>query len=251
MPHTSARILIIVGRASVLFSGLPEFYVAIAACLRVAPQRNATAAVLCADMGDVLHAAQYALDHYLTVDLSAPYLQRSSLGTPYQKWAHFTNADFANVDACFRALLRTTYRVWHGANETRRIHTRGAIKSAWSWFEVAHRQFRSCAISRESPQLVVCNLVPELSSRALQELDEELRDEVPSIPNAVTFHSLPLDERHVLDDLRAEGARQVRALNGTLTDLRAWVSTHFTSADLVTGPPGNATDFWLGPLDPK
>lgn len=34
---------------------------------------------------DVLNHYDYALKHYLTVALDAPFLQDSSLGTPYQK----------------------------------------------------------------------------------------------------------------------------------------------------------------------
>ena len=36
---------------------------------------------------DVVNHYHHALEHYLTVPLDAPFLQDSSLGTPYQKWA--------------------------------------------------------------------------------------------------------------------------------------------------------------------
>jgi hypothetical protein len=229
-----------------LFAGFPEFYDAAANLLRTTPQRNATAAVLCRDMGDLLHAAEYALTHYFPIDLSAPYLQRSSLGTPYQKWAHFTNDDYASVDVCVRALLRTTYRVWHGSNEARIDHTRGAIKSAWAWFEAVHRQFRSCAISKVSPELLVGAISPDLARRVLADLTEGALDDVPMETSAVVFSSVPLQDRSVLHDFQTEGAHQLLLMNGTLANLRNWVATHFTAADLVANSPGSAADFSFG-----
>lgn len=62
---------------------------------------------------DVINHYRYALDHYLTVPLDAPYLQNSSLGTPYQKWAHFTNEDFALLSFAVHNLLRYTSRLVH------------------------------------------------------------------------------------------------------------------------------------------
>jgi hypothetical protein len=55
---------------------------------------------------DVINHYRYALDHYLTVPLDAPFLQNSSLGTPYQKWAHFTNEDFGLLSFAVHNLLR-------------------------------------------------------------------------------------------------------------------------------------------------
>jgi len=57
---------------------------------------------------DVINHYRYALTHYLTVDLSAPFLQHSSLGTPYQKWAKFTNDDFNMLFFAIENLLRYT-----------------------------------------------------------------------------------------------------------------------------------------------
>jgi hypothetical protein len=62
---------------------------------------------------DVINHYQYALDHYLTVPLDAPFLQKSSLGTPYQKWAYFTNEDFGLLSFAVHNLLRYTSRLIH------------------------------------------------------------------------------------------------------------------------------------------
>src|SRR5579859_6772497 len=62
---------------------------------------------------DVINHYRYALDHYLTVPLDAPFLQNSSLGTPYQKWAYFTNEDFGLLSFAVHNLLRYTSRLIH------------------------------------------------------------------------------------------------------------------------------------------
>lgn len=60
---------------------------------------------------DVLNQYRYALEHYLTVDLAAPFLQNSSLGSPHQKWGKFTNDDFALLSFHIKNLVRYTARL--------------------------------------------------------------------------------------------------------------------------------------------
>jgi len=62
---------------------------------------------------DVINHYRYALDHYLTVPLDAPFLQNSSLGSPYQKWSFFTNKDFELLSFAVHNLLRYTSRLIH------------------------------------------------------------------------------------------------------------------------------------------
>lgn len=62
---------------------------------------------------DVLNSYRYALDHYLVVDLDAPFLQRSSIGSPYAKWSKFVNDDFSALSFAIGNLLRYTARLVH------------------------------------------------------------------------------------------------------------------------------------------
>jgi hypothetical protein len=62
---------------------------------------------------DVLNHYRYALTHYFTLTLSEPYLQNSSLGTPYQKWAFFVNKNFDMLSFAIHNLLRYTSRLVH------------------------------------------------------------------------------------------------------------------------------------------
>lgn len=81
--------------------------------LRISP----LASVVYMMQRDVINHYRYALKHYLTVDLSSPFLQNSSLGTPYQKWAKFTNEDFDTLFFSISNLLRYTARLLHNVVE--------------------------------------------------------------------------------------------------------------------------------------
>lgn len=60
---------------------------------------------------DVVNHLRYAATHYLPISLSAPYLQDSSLGPPYTKWAKFTNDDFEILSFACITLMRYTSRL--------------------------------------------------------------------------------------------------------------------------------------------
>jgi hypothetical protein len=77
--------------------------------LRVAPL---PAAVFMMQV-DVVNHYRHALTHYFTLPLSERFLQNSSLGTPYQKWAYFVNEDFALLSFAVHNLLRYTSRLVH------------------------------------------------------------------------------------------------------------------------------------------
>lgn len=60
---------------------------------------------------DVINQYRYALEHYLHVNLKSSFLQNSSLGTPYEKWAKFTNEDFENLFFAIGNWVRYTARL--------------------------------------------------------------------------------------------------------------------------------------------
>lgn len=66
---------------------------------------------------DVINQYRYALDHHLTVELTAPFLQNSSLGTPFQKWAKFTNDECDGLSNCMEK-LGIAKRFWYIAEWT-------------------------------------------------------------------------------------------------------------------------------------
>ncbi len=62
---------------------------------------------------DVINHYRYSLDHYFTISLSEPYLQNSSHGSPYQKWAFFVNENWKLMSYTVHQLLRYTSRLIH------------------------------------------------------------------------------------------------------------------------------------------
>jgi hypothetical protein len=62
---------------------------------------------------DVINHYRYALTHYFGLSLDEGFLQNSSLGPPYAKWAKFTNDDFAMLSFAVHNLLRYTSRFIH------------------------------------------------------------------------------------------------------------------------------------------
>jgi hypothetical protein len=70
-------------------------------------------ATVCLMQQDVINHYNYALDHYFTLTLQESFLQNSSIGPPYQKWAHFTNEDFGLLSFAIHNLLRYTSRLIH------------------------------------------------------------------------------------------------------------------------------------------
>ncbi|WP_372371192.1 hypothetical protein [Candidatus Uabimicrobium sp. HlEnr_7] len=60
---------------------------------------------------DVINHYNHALDHYFTLTLKEDFLQNSSLGTPYEKWAYFTNQNFESLSFCIYNLIRYTHRL--------------------------------------------------------------------------------------------------------------------------------------------
>jgi len=62
---------------------------------------------------DVINHYRHALTHYFDLTLDEAFLQNSSHGPPYAKWAKFTNEDFAMLSFAFHNLLRYTSRFIH------------------------------------------------------------------------------------------------------------------------------------------
>ncbi len=62
---------------------------------------------------DAINHYRYALEHYFPLTLNESFLQNSSLGTPYQKWAYFTNEDFGMLSFAVHNLMRYTSRLVH------------------------------------------------------------------------------------------------------------------------------------------
>lgn len=77
--------------------------------LRIAPLPTAVYMM----QRDVITSYRYALTHYFPISLHEHYLQDSSIGPPYAKWAKFTNEDFDVFGFACLTLMRFTSRIVH------------------------------------------------------------------------------------------------------------------------------------------
>lgn len=92
---------------------------------------------------DAINHCRYALNHYLPLTLDKPFLQNSSIGTPYEKWAKFTNSDFEMLSARINILLHYTVRMIHEACQARiqtALDTTRQHKEATSLIDRMRRQ---------------------------------------------------------------------------------------------------------------
>ena len=98
-------------------------------------------------LGDVANAAEYALTHYFPLTLTESFLQNSSLGTPYMKWAKCTNDDFQKLDNCIRRLVPAAW-CWYEEAVCRPDYDRSAApKDAWRWFHTLKTEYAACAVN--------------------------------------------------------------------------------------------------------
>ncbi len=85
---------------------------------------------------DVINHYRYAATHYLPLTLNEHFLQNSSIGSPYEKWAKFTNEDFDVLAFTVTNLIRYTTRLIHETESValkaeRRYHEANARSNAY------------------------------------------------------------------------------------------------------------------------
>lgn len=84
---------------------------------------------------DVINHYHYALAHYFCLSLDVAFLQSASLGSPCDKWAKFTNDDFALLAFSVHGLLRYTSRLVHetacrALEDARRFEERKSLSNS-------------------------------------------------------------------------------------------------------------------------
>jgi hypothetical protein len=134
-----------------LLEGLPSLFDYVIGMVTGQPRRDSLAVVIYHLLGDVVNAGGHALTHYFPQTLTEPFLQNSSIGTPYQKWAKFTNDDFQKVDHCLRRLVPTAWQSWAEPIDRSSREEVGSIKDAWYWFYTINTQYACCVVNSDEP----------------------------------------------------------------------------------------------------
>lgn len=234
-----------------MLDGLPELGRYLTNLVLGAGRRDALAIVVFHHLGDVLDAVRFALGGSLTQRLDDPHLQNSSFGSPYRKWAEFTNDGFAKVDECVRRLLVASHTYYQRSFDPLTSRVRGNNKDAAHWFGTVARQFVSFRAELDQPRVTVGSVhlagwVMSDEPTFLNVWNTDIARGGPAAPEIVSSRTLSIAERGALTALfpRARGNRDAlaEALTAFATGLRADCSME----DVTARRGGNLSDFYTG-----
>jgi hypothetical protein len=232
-----------------MLEGLPafsEYVIRIGTVARARPC-GSLALVVYHLLGDMANAAELALNHYFPLTLAEPYLQNSSLGSPYQKWATFTNKDFGVLDECVRRVVRAGWRAYEEA--VRSVDGDWSTKDAWHWFHSVYTGYASCIVHVEEPSLTLStvSLVGWVAPGAHAFSNVVNRPDPPaSTPPPVAFTTRGISDRTAIAEMRELGEANLRALRRLNHDFAGWLRDNCTLDELTAPHEGTLSGTWLG-----
>jgi hypothetical protein len=200
------------------------------------------------------------LTHYLPLTLAEPFLQNSSLGPPYHKWALFTNDDFKIVDQCVQRLVPAAWKLYRDAAWERLFNEdadRGGfrpitMKHTWKWFDVVNIEYVCCRINAADPVLTVSavNIESLLKKGALGHLDRPTSDRKEEPRPVVTKSTWSISDRATVRELQAVGLTRLNEMRGTMLQFASWLTANCTLEQLVAPHQGTFSDeaqYWHRP----
>lgn len=198
-------------------------------------------------LGDMANAAELALSHYFPLTLSEPYLQSSSIGSPYQKWATFTNDDFGKLDECARRVVRAGWKAYEEAVGS--IDGDWSSKDAWHWFSSVYTGYASCVVSKEEPSLTLSTVSLEgwvdpgtyVFSNVVNRPDEPA-----SVPPIISLTTRDISDRSAIAAMSAHGYANLRELRRLNHQLALWLRSNCTIDELTAPHDGTLSDVSLG-----
>jgi len=188
---------------------------------------------------DVINLYTFAMDHYFILPLDAHCLQNSSLGSPYEKWAHFSNENFEKLAFGINNLLRYTSRLVHGP-WARTVPGDGRersseIMSKWNQyteliFESNHRQYGILINPDQFLFVTPVKITPSIGSlvtrssapgcQFIQFRDEQgqvsedriTNEEAALLASQIRPRKIDITNRAVLQELHEEGHGEITLL---------------------------------------
>jgi hypothetical protein len=236
-----------------VLEGLPSLFDYLVAGVARQPRRGSLTVVLYHLLGDVVNAAEHALTHYFPLTLAEPFLQESSFGTPYQKWAKFTNDDFRKLDQCVRRLVPVAWSWYEEAVDrpARDRERHPSTKDAWAWFSTVKTRYAACVIDPAEPAATLSALdiracVESAGGRFLNLWTRPPDDGREPPPPAVTQTTRDISDRAVIAELQRAGLTRLEEMRRLNAQFAGWLRAHGTMKE-ITGPHcGTLADCWLG-----
>ncbi|XXX72942.1 hypothetical protein WMF30_35370 [Sorangium sp. So ce134] len=228
-----------------MLEGLPTLSEYVVRISTVAQKRpcGSLALVVYHLLGDLVNAAEHALSHYFPLTLAEPFLQNSSLGSPYQKWAIFTNEDFSMLDACARRVVLAGWKAYEEAVGS--IDDDWSRKDAWHWFHSVYTQYASCVVSRDEPSLTLStvSLMGWVEPGAHTFMNIVNRPEpLASTPPIVALTTRDISDRTAIAELCGVGAGNLRELRRLSDQFALWLRRNCTIEELTAPHSGTLTD---------
>ncbi|WP_437605501.1 hypothetical protein WMF20_30900 [Sorangium sp. So ce834] len=228
-----------------MLEGLPtlsEYVMCISTVARKRPC-GSLALVVYHLLGDMVNAAEHALGDYFPLTLAEPFLQNSSLGSPYQKWAIFTNEDFSMLDACARRVVLAGWKAYEEAVGP--LDDDRSKKDAWHWFHSVYTQYASCVVSREEPSLTLStvSLMGWVEPGTHTFMNVVNRPEPPaSTPPIVALTTRDISDRTAIAELRGVGLGNLRELRRLNHQFALWLRSNCTIEELTAPHSGALSD---------
>jgi hypothetical protein len=230
-----------------MFDGLPEMFTHSTNVIVHHNQRNSLAVLVYHLWGDVLNAVEYALTHYFHLTLKEPFLQNSHLGSPYQKWAKFSNDDFKTCDQCLQRLIPALFQLYDQTNDMNSRTDRLATKDSWIWFSTVKTEYASCVISGNDPELTLSaiNVADWLDPVGTRFIGRLPWDRASHLPPIITKGRVEIADRAVIGRLQTAGVGTLAKLRQIQDNLAVWLRSNCTMDEITALHRGTLSDCYL------
>jgi hypothetical protein len=234
-----------------VLEGLPSLFDYLIGGVTRERHRCSLAVVMYHLLGDVVNAAEYALTHYFPLTLAESFLQNSSIGTPYEKWAKFTNDDFQKLDQCIRRVIPVAWNWYDEAVHRPARELSAATKDAWHWFYTVNTQYAACVVDPNVPKVAISALniggwVEPTASRFLNVCNRPPWEDREPPPPIVTKAIRDISDRSAVADLQRAGLARLEELSGLNFRFAGWLRTQCTMDEITAPHRGTLSDCWLG-----
>lgn len=237
-----------------MLEGLPTVFAYIVDMITAQRQKSSLAIAIHYLLEDVANAVDFATTHYLPLTLREPFLQNSSIGTPYQKWVKFTNEDFENVDRCLRRLIPAAWQWYDQTVDLSSHEEAAALKVAWGWLDCIFTEYVSVVINPDEPTITLSSInmkgwMDPLGQRFLNVWIDPSKDHPKQLPQVVTTFNLDIADRSQVTELQQTGRACLLELRKQISRLSLWLQDNYTMAELLAPHKGTLSDgsFWERP----
>ena len=228
-----------------IYKGLPELFEYVIGLVERRQKREIQAIMAFHLLSEILTASEYAIVHYFALTLNESFLQNSQHGSPYQKWALFTNENFSKVDQYLK-LLTPIIEHFLGPETVLNSHVDGFKKILFLFYRL-NNEYACCEVRLDEPLLTIsaigfdCWL--DTAKGSLKPTPSGIREFPPIAIKSV----ISIADRSVLKNLQSEGLIRVEELRVLLMRFAAWLEANYVMSDITTVPSKRISfyEHWL------